>query len=170
MIYPIVIAASLGLVAAQDVYSCPDGWEKEEDRNGCRCFLISETEALTRSTADLVCAGHSGAWIAELDHPGINYWLKSRLLEAIPPGEYAAFWLGGRATGRHSEHQPGEWRWDHMNTPLNGLTGPTVSRTTTSTTRCASHSGNSTTPSFPLLGTTSGTMCRATWPPTTCAR
>ena len=30
--------------------------------------------------------------------PGINYWLKARLLEAIPPGEYAAFWLGGRAT------------------------------------------------------------------------
>ena len=30
--------------------------------------------------------------------PGINYWLKARLLEAIPPGQYAAFWLGGRAT------------------------------------------------------------------------
>ena len=28
---------------------------------------------------------------------GINYWLKSRLLEAIPPGERAEFWLGGRA-------------------------------------------------------------------------
>ena len=25
---------------------------------------------MTRSTADLVCAGHSGAWVAELDHPG----------------------------------------------------------------------------------------------------
>ena len=29
---------------------------------------------------------------------GINYWLKARLLEAIPPGQYASFWLGGRAT------------------------------------------------------------------------
>ena len=29
---------------------------------------------------------------------GINYWLKARLLAAIPPGQYAAFWLGGRAT------------------------------------------------------------------------
>ena len=46
---------------------------------------------------------------------GINYWLKSRLLEAIPPGERAEFWLGGRAEGRHSEHQPGTWTWDHMN-------------------------------------------------------
>merc|ERR1711974_446920 len=81
MLLPIAIAAGLGLVAAQDVYSCPDGWQKEEDRSGCRCFLIAETEALTRSTADLVCAGHSGAWVAELDHPGINYWLKSRPLK-----------------------------------------------------------------------------------------
>merc|ERR550517_1172378 len=68
---------------------------KEEDRTGCRCFLIGPDEAVTRSTADLVCAGHSGSWVAELDHPGINYWLKSRLLEAIPPGERAEFWLGG---------------------------------------------------------------------------
>ena len=25
---------------------------------------------LNRSTADLICAGHSGSWVAELDHPG----------------------------------------------------------------------------------------------------
>ena len=29
MLLPIAIAAGLGLVAAQDVYSCPDGWQKE---------------------------------------------------------------------------------------------------------------------------------------------
>jgi len=118
MILALLVAVGLGLAAAQDTYSCPDGWEKEEDRSGCRCFLIGESEAVKRSTADLICAGHSGSWVAELDHPGINYWLKARLLEAIPPGQYAAFWLGGRATGRHSEHQPGEWRWDHMNTTI----------------------------------------------------
>ena len=75
----------LGLAAAQDTYSCPDGWDKEvtlgkrkekfevcrqEDRSGCRCFLIGESEAVMRSTADLICAGHSGSWVAELDHPG----------------------------------------------------------------------------------------------------
>merc|ERR1712033_58081 len=86
----------LGLVASQDTYKCPDGWMLEEDRTGCRCFLIGPDEAVTRSTADLICAGHSGSWVAELDHPGINYWLKSRLLEAIPVGERAEFWLGGR--------------------------------------------------------------------------
>merc|ERR1712004_603347 len=94
MIRTLLLAVCLGLAAAQDTYSCPDGWEKEEDRSGCRCFLIGETEAVKRSTADLICAGHSGSWVAELDHPGINYWLKARLLEAIPPGQYAAFWLG----------------------------------------------------------------------------
>merc|ERR1712203_1050953 len=118
MILSLLVAVGLGLAAGQDAYSCPDGWEKGEDRSGCRCFLIGESEAVMRSTADLICAGHSGSWVAELDHPGINYWLKARLLEAIPPGQYAAFWLGGRATGRHSEHQPGEWRWDHMNTTI----------------------------------------------------
>ena len=27
--------------------------------------------------------------------PGINYWLKSKLLEATEIGEFGAFWLGG---------------------------------------------------------------------------
>ena len=67
----LVLAAGLvGLVASQDTYKCPDGWMLEEDRTGCRCFLIGPDEAVTRSTADLVCAGHSGSWVAELDHPG----------------------------------------------------------------------------------------------------
>merc|ERR1711936_1307046 len=101
----LVLALGLvGLVASQDTYKCPDGWMKEEDRTGCRCFLIGPDEAVTRSTADLVCAGHSGSWVAELDHPGINYWLKSRLLEAIPPGERAEFWLGGRAEGQPNNY------------------------------------------------------------------
>ena len=38
MIYPIVIVASLGLVAAQDVYSCPDGWEKEVGKGRLDAF------------------------------------------------------------------------------------------------------------------------------------
>merc|ERR1739845_171182 len=170
MIRTLLIAVCLGLAAAQDTYSCPDGWEKEEDRSGCRCFLIGETEAVKRSTADLVCAGHSGSWVAELDHPGINYWLKSRLLEAIPPGQYAAFWLGGRATGRHSEHQPGTWTWDHMNTTIEWFDWAMVNPTTTITTRCASHSGSIMTHSSQLLEITSGTTWVATWPPTTSAR
>merc|ERR1712158_39607 len=79
-LFLVLAVGFVGLVAAQDTYKCPDGWMLEEDRTGCRCFLIGPDEAVTRSTADLVCAGHSGSWVAELDHPGINYWLKARLL------------------------------------------------------------------------------------------
>merc|ERR1712183_670977 len=86
----LLVLLLVGLVASQDTYKCPDGWFLEEDRTGCRCFLIGPDEAVTRSTADLICAGHSGSWVSE-------------------------FWLGGRAEGRHSEHQPGTWTWDHMN-------------------------------------------------------
>ena len=66
----LLVLVLVGLVASQDTYKCPDGWMLEEDRTGCRCFLIGPDEAVTRSTADLVCAGHSGSWVAELDHPG----------------------------------------------------------------------------------------------------
>merc|ERR1711928_163458 len=72
-------------------------------------------EVVTRSTADLICAGHGGSWVAELDHPGINYWLKAQVLSQIPVGERASFWMGGRTSGYHSDHQPGTWTWDHMN-------------------------------------------------------
>ena len=45
----------------------------QEDRSGCRCFLFGPDEVVTRSTADLICAGHSGSWVAELDHPGKSW-------------------------------------------------------------------------------------------------
>ena len=32
--------------------------------------------------------------ILSLQHSGLNYWLKARLLEATDVGEYASFWLG----------------------------------------------------------------------------
>merc|ERR1719507_1018840 len=58
----LLLVLAVGFVASQDTYKCPDGWMLEEDRTGCRCFLIGPDEAVTRSTADLVCAGHSGSW------------------------------------------------------------------------------------------------------------
>merc|ERR1739848_11170 len=109
-------AALLLAVAAtaQDTYKCADGWELEEDRSGCRCFLFAEGEAVMRDTANLICKGHEG-WVAELDHPGINYWLKSKLLQITDVGKWEAFWLGASTNGRHSEHQPGVWWWEHRN-------------------------------------------------------
>merc|ERR550519_1414220 len=76
---------------AQDTYKCADGWALEEDRSGCRCFLFAEGEAVMKDTADLLCKAHEG-WVAELDHPGINYWLKSKLLEITDIGRWEAFW------------------------------------------------------------------------------
>ena len=58
------------LTTAQDTYHCPDGWTLEEDSSGCRCFLISGSEAVTKSDAEILCDFHDGAWVAELDHPG----------------------------------------------------------------------------------------------------
>ena len=64
------LSALLTLAAAQDTYYCPDGWLLEEDRSGCRCFLFSESEMVTKEDANVLCEYHDGAWIAELDHPG----------------------------------------------------------------------------------------------------
>ena len=62
-----LLAAS---VLAQDSYHCPDGWTLEEDSSGCRCFLISGSEAVSKEDAEILCDFHDGAWVAELDHPG----------------------------------------------------------------------------------------------------
>merc|ERR1711973_788679 len=71
-------------VLAQDTYHCPDGWVLEEDRSGCRCFWFNGAERVTRDDAALLCSAHD-SWVAELDHPGINYWLKSQLLTRTRP-------------------------------------------------------------------------------------
>merc|ERR1712071_570180 len=104
------LLAALVLVAgawAQDTYNCPDGWMLEEDRSGCRCFMLSEGESVTRDDADILCAFHE-AWVAELDHPGINYWLKSQLLAITEPGDWNQFWLS--QDHWPSRRQPQQWR------------------------------------------------------------
>merc|ERR1712115_279707 len=104
----------LSSVLAQDTYHCPDGWVLEEDRSGCRCFYFEGTERVTRDDADLLCQSHD-AWVAELDHPGINYWLKSQLLNRFEAGDRIEFWMGAFTGERHSENAPGEWIWPHKN-------------------------------------------------------
>ena len=44
---------------------------------------------------------------------GINYWLKSKLLDVTQPGVTEQFWLGAESGERHSENAPGEWTWPH---------------------------------------------------------
>merc|ERR1712243_491074 len=100
MRFLVLAAVAVCGVWAQDTYHCPDGWLLEGDRSGCRCFMFSGGEAVTRDDADILCQFHD-AWVAELDHPGINYWLKSELLKMTEPGQWNQFWLGAKTTGRH---------------------------------------------------------------------
>merc|ERR1711874_190141 len=89
----LLVVCLLSSVLAQDTYHCPDGWVLEEDRSGCRCFWFQGAESVTRDDADILCA-YREAWVAELDHPGINYWLKSQLLNMFLPGDRTNFWMG----------------------------------------------------------------------------
>ena len=75
-----LLTASLLLagVLAQDTYNCPDGWTKHEHHGHCNCFLMSGSEAVTQPDAEVLCAFHDGAWLAELDHPG-NYYFFHRI-------------------------------------------------------------------------------------------
>merc|ERR1712045_191400 len=73
---------------------------------------------LLASLSLVLCSVHDAAWVAEIDYPGLNYWLKARLLETTDVGEYASFWLGATTNGRHNPHQPGTWFWPHMNTTV----------------------------------------------------
>merc|ERR1711862_329724 len=126
----ISLSLLLSYTLAQDTYHCPDGWTLEEDSSGCRCFLISGREQVTKQDADILCDFHDGAWVAELDHPGINYWLKSVLLKEL------------RLENGDSSGSELPLRRDTVRTalvtgcgltrmcPSPGLTGPTASPTT----------------------------------------
>merc|ERR1712002_550761 len=110
----LTLGSILSLGFTQDTYHCPDGWMLEEDRSGCRCFWFNGAESVTRDDASLLCAAHD-SWVAELDHPGINYWLKSQLLNNFEAGDRVQFWMGAFTGDRHSENMPGEWIWPHKN-------------------------------------------------------
>merc|ERR1711994_934328 len=60
---------------AQDTFYCPDGWHKYDGRAGCNCFWLAEYEMVTRDDASVLCSFHE-AYVAELDGPALNYWLK----------------------------------------------------------------------------------------------
>merc|ERR1711941_191119 len=117
-------------VLAQDTYHCPDGWVLEEDNSGCRCFWFEGAERVTRDDADLLCQSHE-AWVAELDHPGINY------------GSSPSFSTGSRPETELSSGWEPSLESVTTSTPLgsgsglirtrlsSGLTGPRVSLTTT---------------------------------------
>merc|ERR1712179_457367 len=79
--------------SAQDTHHCPDGWHLYDRHGLIECFYLGN-EWVTKATAELICQSHGG-WTAEMDHPGINYWLKNLLFEQeIGPEQGNQWWLG----------------------------------------------------------------------------
>merc|ERR1719402_235105 len=72
------------LASCQDTYHCPDGWYWQEHNGRGHCFFFS-MEQVTKDDASILCGFHDG-WIAEITHPGLNYWIKAMLLELYTPG------------------------------------------------------------------------------------
>merc|ERR1711935_386293 len=114
-----LLLALVALTGAQDTFHCPDGWLWHEHNGGGRCYLFSN-EAVTKSDADILCAFHGG-YLAEVDAPGINYWIKSVLIERTLDTEGRAhpddqqFWIGSVTEDHHDDHVNGNWRWQHSN-------------------------------------------------------
>merc|ERR1712080_696825 len=100
--------------SAQDTHHCPDGWFLYDRHGLIECFYM-DNEWVSKSTANLICQSHGG-WVAELDHPGINYWLKNLLFEQEEGAEQGnQWWLGATTEEQHSDHHPGTWWWPHFN-------------------------------------------------------
>merc|ERR1712001_37993 len=113
---PALLASLLVVaVSAQDTNYCPDGWYLYDRHGLVECFYIGN-EWVTKESADVICAAHGGAWVAEMDHPGINYWLKSLLIDHEEGANQGnQYWLGGTTSERHGSHHPGTWWWPHFN-------------------------------------------------------
>merc|ERR1711934_100798 len=111
--------ALASLVSAQDTYHCPDNWEYHEGHGHGACFFVEHTDHVSKYDAEILCGAHGG-WLLELDHPGLNYWIKS-LLQNVPYEPKAGvpwgnqFWIGGITEDHHSDHVNGNWRWPHAN-------------------------------------------------------
>merc|ERR1711922_134303 len=74
----------LGSVSAQDTHHCPDGWFWHEGHGGRgHCYFFS-MEQLSKMNGEILCASHGG-WIVEIPHPGVNYWIKAKLLDLYTP-------------------------------------------------------------------------------------
>jgi len=126
----LLIALSFTLFAfayGQDTYQCPDGWEKHDMDNVCKCFLFANqyTQA-SHADATAICKGHD-AWLAELEEGGRdNGWVVGQLMNRLSekpqnnaelkgPHFEDQWWIGAKSYTHHDEHQPGKWVWEHLN-------------------------------------------------------
>merc|ERR1711890_113179 len=91
---------------AQDTHYCPDGWHVSDVGDTIECILLSNMDE-----------GHGGEK---------NYLLKKLISDAEgqgrpgQPGQQWGdqWWIGATVNGPHSDHQYGNWTWDHTGTSL----------------------------------------------------
>merc|ERR1711981_1079132 len=129
-----LLAALVACALAQDTHYCPDNWELHKwDNHGeeeCKCFLFADAYVkVTHADATTLCNARGG-WLAEPnDGPGDNYWIVDQLLQRLPnnieggeelegPHYEDEWWIGAKSYSKHSEHSPGEWIWEKLNTTV----------------------------------------------------
>merc|ERR1712059_43673 len=80
-------------------------------------------EQVSKTDAGILCSVND-AWLVELDRPGLNYWVKAKLLELYTPDRNPKagrpwgnqFWIGAVTEDHHDpDHFNGNWRWPHAN-------------------------------------------------------
>merc|ERR1712080_307998 len=115
-----------------------------------------DNEWVSKSTANLICQAHGG-WVAELDHPGINYWLKNLLFDQEEGAEQGnQWWLGATTEEQHSDHHGGPGGGLTSTEPWTGSTGPMANPTTCTAMRTVSPSMSTGILSSQCSGTSTG--------------
>merc|ERR1719433_1074752 len=130
----------LVLAAAQDTQYCPDGWDvvQGRDPNAIECVLLGGLEErVTKSDAELICAGHGG-WVVDMDEghgPAKNNAIKKLISDKQgqnnvgPPGYnfQDQWWIGATCDGPHGDHNQETGSGTIPTPPSNGMIGMTTS-------------------------------------------
>merc|ERR1711892_195284 len=124
MIKELVLFVAVGLTTAQDHYYCPDGWVVSELGGTVQCILLGGlNEKVTKRDAEVLCSFHEG-WLVDMEEghgSQKNNFLKYLIDDAVGSGGIGnagmqwseQWWIGASVSGRHGDHNWGNWTWDH---------------------------------------------------------
>merc|ERR1712080_571957 len=117
-------------VSSQDTHYCPDGWVVSDIGDKIECIMLGGLkEKVTKADAELICKGHEG-WLVDMDEgwgSQKNNMLKKIIIDKeVEIGHHGGpgmqwldqWWVGATCSGRHSDHNWGNWTWDHTGTEL----------------------------------------------------
>jgi len=129
----LILLVAIAATLAQDTHFCPDGWElhRPEGEDECKCFYFAPYGVkVNHADATSLCNARGG-WLAEPDDgAGDNYWIVEQLLKRLPDYKNSVteelsgpvwddeWWIGAKSYTKHNEHNPGEWRWEKLNTTV----------------------------------------------------